>query len=295
MAPPDLDRRPAAPAANSLAAMVRLVDTLRGENGCPWDRKQTPQSLSVYLIEEVFELVEAIESGEREAIREELGDVLFQLVFMTRLLQEQGKLDFDEVVETNTEKMIRRHPHVFGNTSVADSEEVKKQWRRIKQKEKNHRHQRSLLDSVPTGLPALMRAYRISERAAGGGFDWDDLGGVIRKVEEEWEEFKTAVREEHEGPGSREAVAMEFGDLLFTLVNVARFAKIHPETALGSATEKFSRRFRHMETEIKATDRSLDTVGRDELDHLWEKSKAATAAAPPVSPKPDSEKSNANP
>ncbi len=295
MAPPHLDPSSAAPAAGSLAAMVRLVDTLRGENGCPWDRKQTTQTLSVYLIEEVFELVEAITSGSREAICEELGDVFFQIVFMARLLQEEGKFDLGEVIAVNTEKMIRRHPHVFGNTSVADSAEVQKQWRRIKQKETPHTHRMSILDAVPTGLPALMRAYRVSERAAGSGFDWEDLAGVMDKVEEEWAEFKSAMGEAHAAPETREAVAMEFGDLLFTLANVARFAKIHPETALSSATEKFSRRFRQMEAQITATRRSLDAVGRAELDRLWQQAKAATAGPATLPPAADSGEAPAPP
>ncbi|MFO7497069.1 MAG: nucleoside triphosphate pyrophosphohydrolase [Desulfobacterales bacterium] len=288
MAPPHLDPPADAASAGSLAATVRLVDTLRGEKGCPWDRKQTTRSLSVYLIEEVFELVEAIESGSREAICEELGDVFFQIVFMARLLQEQGQFDLGEVIERNTEKMVRRHPHVFGNTTVADSAEVQKQWRRIKQKETLHTPRASILDGVPSGLPALMRAYRVSERAAGSGFDWEDLGGVMDKVEEEWEEFKTALGEAQAAPETRAAVAMEFGDLLFTLVNVARFAKIHPETALSSATEKFSRRFRQMEARITASRRSLDAVGRTELDRLWQQAKAATAGTAALSPAADS-------
>lgn len=277
MAPPHLDPPKETAIGGRLAAMVRLVDTLRGENGCPWDRKQTPQSLSVYLIEEVFELVEAIATGNRRAICEEFGDVLFQIVFLARLLQAEGKFDLEEVVDRNTEKMVRRHPHVFGNATVTDSAEVRKQWRRIKQKEAHPAPRASILDGVPSGLPALMRAYRVSERAAGSGFDWEDLGGVMRKVEEEWEEFKSAVGEGHAPPETREAVAMEFGDLIFTLVNVARFARIHPETALADATEKFSRRFRQMEARLKATGRSLESTGRTELDRLWRQAKAATA------------------
>ncbi len=277
MAPPHLDPPKETAIGGRLAAMVRLVDTLRGENGCPWDRKQTPQSLSVYLIEEVFELVEAIATGNRRAICEELGDVLFQIVFLSRLLQAEGKFDLDEVVDRNTEKMVRRHPHVFGNATVTDSTEVREQWRRIKQKEVHPAPRASILDGVPSGLPALMRAYRVSERAAGSGFDWEDLGGVMRKVEEEWEEFKSAVGQGQTPPETREAVAMEFGDLVFTLVNVARFARIHPETALAGATEKFSRRFRQMEARLKASGRSLESTGRAELDRLWRQAKAATA------------------
>jgi len=285
MAPPHLDPPHETATGGRLAAMVHLVNTLRGENGCPWDRKQTTESLSVYLIEEVFELVEAIASGNRRAICEEFGDVLFQIVFLATLLQDEGKFDLDEVVDGNTAKMVRRHPHVFGEATAADSGEVRKQWRRIKQEEAHASPRASILDGVPSGLPALMRAYRVSERAAGSGFDWEDLGGVMHKVEEEWEEFKSALGVGQAPAETRAAVALEFGDLLFTLVNVARFARIHPETALTSATEKFSRRFRRMEGQLKATGRSLDSVGGAELDRLWQQAKAATAdpaASPPA-------------
>ncbi len=277
MASPHLDLPKETASGGRLAAMVRMVNTLRGENGCPWDRKQTTQSLSVYLIEEVFELVEAIASGNRQAICEEFGDVLFQIVFLADLLREEGKFDLGEIVDLNTAKMVRRHPHVFGEATVADSAEVRQQWRRIKQEEAHPTPRASLLDGVPSGLPALMRAYRVAERAAGSGFDWEDLDGVMHKVEEEWQEFKSAVGRGHAPAETREAVAMEFGDLLFTLVNVARFARIHPETALTSATEKFSRRFRQMEGQLKASRRSLDSVSRAELEHLWQQAKAATA------------------
>lgn len=246
--------------------LVRLVERLRGENGCPWDRQQTPGTLTVYLIEEMYELVDAIESGSPEAVCEEIGDVLFHLVFLTRMFQEKDLFDMTAVVSRISEKMIRRHPHVFGNTTVENTEQVKQRWSEIKKAEKAGSAPASILDSIPVTLPALMRAYRISERAARAGFDWADIAGVMEKVEEEWAEFKAALADGSE----RDPVSLEFGDILFTLVNVARFAGLHPETALSGSTRKFSDRFRVMEKEVAARGTSIDRIDREALDRLWE-------------------------
>ena len=253
-----------------LERLIRLVACLRSENGCPWDRKQTPRSLTVYLIEEMYELVDAIEGGDAEAVCEELGDVLFQLVFVARLYQESGHFRLTDAIGKIADKMIRRHPHVFGDSSVSGVEEVRRRWGEIKKAEKGDSASPSMIDSVPAGLPALMRAYRVSERAARAGFDWDDTAGVSDKVEEEWEEFKAAVGADST---DAEAVEMEMGDLLFTLVNVARFARIHPERALAKATRKFESRFRDMEAQAEKTGRTLDQVPRPEKEALWQKAK----------------------
>ncbi len=253
-----------------LRSLVRLVACLRSENGCPWDRKQTPRSLAVYLIEEIYELVDAIESDDPEAVCEELGDVLFQLVFVARLYEETGHFRMTDAVRKIADKMIRRHPHVFGETEVDGAEDVRRRWGEIKKAEKGASARRSVIDSVPTGLPALMRAYRMSERAAGAGFDWEDMAGVSGKVEEEWAEFRAAQAVDSK---EAEAAEMEMGDLLFTLVNVARFARIHPETALSKATRKFERRFRDMEAHAEKTGRRLDQVPRPEMEALWDKAK----------------------
>jgi tetrapyrrole methylase family protein / MazG family protein len=252
-----------------LEPLVRLVERLRGENGCPWDRQQTPQSLAVYLIEEMYELVDAIESGSPAEVCEEIGDVLFHLVFLTRMFQEKDLFDMTSVVRTISEKMIRRHPHVFGTTTVDNTEQVKQRWSEIKKAEKAGSAPASILDSIPVTLPALMRAYRISERAARAGFDWPDMAGVMEKVEEEWAEFKAALAD----GSAREPVSLEFGDILFTLVNVARFTGLHPETALSGSTRKFGDRFRVMEKELAARGTSIDGAGRETLDRLWEEAK----------------------
>jgi MazG family protein len=255
----------------SFEALQRLIATLRGEGGCPWDRKQTPATLSVYLIEEVYELVDAIGAGNTEAVLEELGDVLFQVLFVAFLYEQEGRFNLQQVLERIIGKMIHRHPHVFGSGNVDSADEVKEQWRRIKQQEKGPR--RSLLESVPSGTPALMRAYRVSERAAGTGFDWDGLAEVMIQAEREWMEFKSEIDDGAGANWNRSKAAMELGDVLFTLVNVARLAGIHPETALSQSTRKFIRRFNWMEAEARAEESPLDSLSRDALDRLWESAK----------------------
>jgi tetrapyrrole methylase family protein/MazG family protein len=195
------------------------------------------------------------------------------------MYQKAGHFDLQDVARRNTEKMIRRHPHVFGQETAATSEEVRQRWHTIKITEKNHVENAGLLDSVPSGLPAMIRAYRISERAARAGFDWDTISGVMEKVEEEWAEFKSEVEHSQSGlqPDSKaqEKLSLEFGDVLFTLVNVARFAKLHPETSLADSTRKFEKRFKHMEQAIAQNGQQLDAVSYTELNNLWEKAKKA--------------------
>lgn len=268
-----MEAKPLGPSSASLYDIIDLIRTLRGENGCPWDRKQTPRSITVYLIEEVFELVEAIESGNLNDIRGELGDVLFQVLFIAELFSESGRLDMADVVSRNLAKMRRRHPHVFEDRQVSGIDEIRDNWHAIKQEEKEGEGGRSVLDSVPSGLPALMRAYRISERAARTGFDWHNLPEVMEKVEEEWKEFKAAAGN---GRGEDpEAVALELGDILFTLTNVARFARIHPETSLSAAVQKFEDRFRYMEKRLEESGRTIESLTREDMDRHWEAAKRA--------------------
>jgi nucleoside triphosphate diphosphatase len=251
--------------------LQRLIAILRGEGGCPWDRKQTPATLSIYLIEEIYELVDAIAGGDPAAIMEELGDVLFQVLFVAHLYEQDGRFALQQVLERIIGKMIHRHPHVFGSEKIDSAGEVKAQWRRIKQQEKEAC--RSLLESVPAGMPALMRAYRVSERAAGTGFDWNGLAEVMTQAEREWAEFKEEVGDGGTTAMDRSKAAMELGDVMFTLVNVARLAGIHPETALSQSTRKFIRRFKWMETAATAEEKPLETLSRDALDRLWETAK----------------------
>lgn len=250
-----------------------LIEKLTAPDGCPWDRKQTPESLTIYLIEETYELVDAIRRNELEDIEEEMGDVLFQLLFLQHLY----RMDLQKIVDRNLEKMIRRHPHVFGDESLETSEAVRKRWQQIKQSEKQGKSENGLFDSIPNGVPALIRAYRVSDRAAKAGFDWETLPDVMKKVEEEWCEFLAEVHHCPEaqtaGADDRQRLSMEFGDILFTLVNVARFAGIHPETALAESTRKFEERFRMMETAVNRENGSLQALSAEQWQQLWNRAK----------------------
>ena len=249
-------------------ALIELIDTLRGDNGCPWDRKQTPESISVYLTEEIFELADAIAAGDPYEICEELGDVLFQIFFIACMFQEKGSFDVAAVVRQNVEKMVRRHPHVFGPDKVDNTDQIRERWHQIKQKEKADKKVHSALDSVPAKLPGLMRAYRLSERAARTGFDWQDTAGVIEKVDEEWSELKSAIQRQE----SRQTDD-EFGDLLFTMVNLARFLKVHPERSLTGAIGKFVRRFTSMEKLALELGKNVESLSQTQLDQLWDEVK----------------------
>ncbi|MGD2269922.1 MAG: nucleoside triphosphate pyrophosphohydrolase [Desulfobacterales bacterium] len=257
------------PAPGPFDTLVELIERLRGDDGCPWDKKQTPRSIAVYLVEEIFELFAAIISDNPEQIREELGDVLFQIFFVAGLYQERGLFDIKDVVNSNAQKMIRRHPHVFGNENSSTAEKIRMRWHEIKMKEKKRAPDASILDSVPSRLPALMRAYRISERAARTGFDWPDLSEVMHKAEEEWSELKSALNSKNV-----DHITLELGDLLFTLTNVARFVGVHPELALAASIRKFERRFKTMEKVVSDQGRALDSLTLEELDILWEEAKA---------------------
>ena len=248
-----------------LERLIQLVETLRGADGCPWDREQTPRSMSVYLIEEVYELIDAIESDNPQRICEELGDVLFHILFIARIYEELKQFDIARAANSIYDKMIRRHPHVFGGDKTANTQQIRERWHAIKKTEKVAASEESVLDSIPVQLPALMRAYRVSERAARTGFDWTDIASVMEKVQEEWIEFKQALQ--NEDPGE---TANEFGDILFTLTNVARFARIHPETALSGSVAKFVKRFKQMEKTAKAQGRSVDELSQADLDQIWE-------------------------
>ncbi len=260
-----------------LEDILALIRRLRAPEGCPWDRKQTPSSLANYLIEEVHELAEAITAGNAEAVCEELGDVIFQVLFLVEMYQETGAFDLTAIVARNIEKMVRRHPHVFGNRRNMATDEIRTNWHAIKKQEKGaEAAPDSLLDSIPKNLPALMRAYRISERAARAGFDWSTMDGVMAKVEEEWQEF-THAQQAGRRENASQTAAMEFGDILFTLTNVARFAHFHPESALAAAVNKFERRFRHMEAQFARQGRDIETVARDELEAAWMRAKQAVS------------------
>ena len=227
---------------DAIKALIALVEFLRGEHGCPWDKKQTPKTMLIYLIEEMYELADAIESDRVEEVREELGDVLFHIVFITRLFQETGDFSIYDVARDITEKMIRRHPHVFGTARLKNTDEIRQNWHQIKQNEKKHARKESVLDSVPVKLPALMRAYRIGERTARCGFKGEDRQHLLDRLNSEFEQLKQSI--EHT---QKDRIEYNFGSLLFSLVNLARLLTIHPETALSGAVKAFEKRFRQME------------------------------------------------
>lgn len=253
--------------ALSLKPLYDILVKLRGENGCPWDKKQTAGSVIRYLLGEFYELKDAIDEKENDAICEELGDTLFQLLFLVFLFEEEGKFSFDDVMDGICEKLIRRHPHVFGDENLDTVEDVDRRWKEIKKEERGG-EETSLLSGIVKSGPALDLAMEVSEKVAKVGFDWKDEKGVWEKVDEEMAEFRDALEKENS-----EETAMEFGDLLFSLVNVARFRGISPEKALRSMVEKFIRRFQHMEKALAFEGKRPESVSQEELENLWQKAK----------------------
>jgi len=229
--------------------------------------------MGYYLLEEVYELIDAIEDKHPDDVCEELGDILFHIYFITRLFQEKNHFNMEDVVATNIEKMIRRHPHVFGEKKIDTPDEVKAQWHKIKMKEKNNARGQSLIDSVPKRLPALMRSLRISDRVAKTGFEWNDVSDVFNKVEEELSELKSALKGSGRTENGQDSAAMEFGDVLLALVNVARLTNIHPETALSDSTQKFEQRFKQLEKIVSDKDRTLQSLSYDEMILYWKQAK----------------------
>ncbi len=255
----------------TIAPILEVIRTLRGENGCPWDRVQTPDTLWKCLAEELYELEEGLAKEDLENVCEELGDVLFLVLFVMEILHDSGKIPFSKVVDTVTQKMIRRHPHVYGDSTVSDKKELYRQWERIKAQEKDQNHHDkpgSALDNVPQGMPGLLRAMKVSRAAVKQGFDWEDINGVLDQVSEEIQEFEQARK-----TGNKTDAMLEFGDILFSLVNVARFAGFHPEMALQKATAKFEKRFRHMEELIQKEGLELKALSQEEKDRFWNRAK----------------------
>ena len=247
--------------AEKFLRLISVVERLRSEDGCPWDRKQTPQSLLPYLLEETYEVMESVTADDAEALQEELGDLLLHVVFQGCLAQEAGRFTLDDCLNTVTRKLTRRHPHVFGDRQVEGTADVRRRWEAEKQREKGRA---SLLDGVPRTLPALNRARRMQEKAASVGFDWPQVAGVWAKVMEEIQELKTAC-------AADDAAAMqeEFGDVLFSLVNLGRFLQLSGEDALRQSVNKFEQRFRGIEQELARRGRSIEEATLEEMDGIW--------------------------
>ena len=242
---------------------VEIVKKLRNE--CPWDKEQTHSSLRRCLLEESYEVLEAIDNNNLEELKKELGDLLLQVVFHTTIGEEQNEFSLSDVIKLETEKLIARHPHVFGDVKVSGSEEVKTNWEKLKFKEGRE----STLDGVPKELPALFRAYRIQEKASKVGFDWKDEKPVYQKILEEIEELKKNI----ESGIEKDKVADEFGDVLFSIVNYSRFLKINPEDALRKTIEKFIYRFQKIEEYAKSNNKTLEDMTLEEMDEIWVKVK----------------------
>ena len=250
--------------------LVRVMKRLRAPEGCPWDREQTHSSLKPYMLEEVYEALEAIDAENDSELCKELGDVLLQVVFHAQIAEEEDRFTIEDVAGAIVEKLVRRHPHVFADAEVDSTEHVIANWEEIKKQERRDAGQQnpSHLDGIPKSLPALMRAQRMQARAARQGFDWREVGGALDKVEEEFAELR---RENEEG--STDTVEAELGDLLFSLVNVSRFLHVDPEQALQRAIAKFEKRFRSVESALREREQSMRNSTLEELDALWDEAK----------------------
>ncbi|QKJ29145.1 nucleoside triphosphate pyrophosphohydrolase [Mucilaginibacter mali] len=261
--PPDTGLTP----TTSFERLLRIMDDLR--TNCPWDMKQTMESLRHLTIEETYELSDSILSGDMQEIKKELGDIMLHLVFYARIGSETNDFNITDVLNGICDKLITRHPHIYSDTEVNNEEDVKRNWEKIKLKEGN----KSVLGGVPASLPALVKASRIQEKARGIGFDWERKEQVWEKVEEEMQEFRAEFNVENEGDINREKAEGEFGDLLFSLINYARFININPEDALEKTNRKFIKRFQHLETRAHESGKKLQDMTLAEMDVFWNEAK----------------------
>ena len=248
---------------NAFSRLLDIMDNLREK--CPWDRKQTFQSLRHLTIEETYELGDAILENNNEEIKKELGDLLLHIIFYAKIGSEKKVFDITDIANQISEKLIRRHPHIYGNLKAYDADEVSSNWEIIKLNE----GKKSVLDGVPKALPALVKAYRVQEKASSVGFDWDDIDGVLNKVEEELEELRIELKEK-----KIDNIESEFGDLLFSLINYARFLEINPENALEKTNRKFIKRFKYIESSANKVEKKINELSKEEFDFFWQKAKS---------------------
>lgn len=268
---PNEKQKGAARAGEAFAELVRVMARLRAPGGCPWDRKQTFDTIKTYLLEESYEVMDAIDRRDWEGLKEELGDLLLQPVFFAEMAEEQGLFTIADSLDAINGKLVRRHPHVFGDVHAETPEDVKVRWDEIKQQEraeKGHAAATSVLEGVPRNLPALMEAEKIGVKAAGVGFEWPTIDGVLEKIQEEARELAEARVE-----GSREAVEHELGDLLFTVVNLARFLKVDPEQALRKSSGRFRQRFGYVERAVAESGKSFAETSLEEMEGFWQAGK----------------------
>jgi len=247
--------------------IIQIMDELREQ--CPWDKKQNWESLRTLTIEEVYELSDAIIQKNYDEIKKELGDVFLHILFYSRLAAEEGKFDINDVVKSLAEKLIFRHPHIYGNTQVKDAEEVKQNWEKIKQTEKKNETKKGVLSGVPSSLPSIIKAYRMQEKAAAVGFDWNNINDVVKKAQEEWNEFLDEINQNQ----SVEKIEEEFGDVLFSLINLARFLKINPDNALEKTNQKFLNRFNYIEKKLMENGKTFSEVSLEEMEEYWQEAK----------------------
>jgi len=248
--------------------LVQIVAALRSENGCPWDKEQTHSTLASSLIEEVYEVIEAIDANNPSKLKEELGDLLMQVMLHVQIAKGDSKFDICDVIKSITEKLIRRHPHVFGDLEVEDAKEVLSNWEAIKRTEEGYEDRKSLLDGIPAQLPSLLLARKIQSKVSRVGFDWKCAEEVLPKIQEELNELKACLNS-----NDQSAIEMEIGDLIFSIVNLSRFLNVEPEDALRKTNAKFIRRFKMMEAEMERQKKNFDDFDLEGLDELWEKAK----------------------
>jgi tetrapyrrole methylase family protein/MazG family protein len=252
--------------------LLDIMNTLRSKEGCPWDIEQTHQTLKKYLLEETYEVMDAIDQNDADHLCEELGDILLQVVFHAQIGKEEGRFNIEDIIHNVSKKMIDRHEHVFGTAECKTAEDVVNRWEKLKKEEKGNPTHQDVLNNIPKNLPSLIRAYKVQQKAALVGFDWDNIDDVWNKILEEIEELKE-VFQEKEKEKEKEKIIEELGDSLFALVNLSRFLDIHPEFALNSTTEKFIRRFGFMEKECIKNGKNLEELTLEQMDNLWEKAK----------------------
>ncbi len=256
----------------SFKDLTDLIKKLRGKDGCPWDKEQTHETLKSCLIEEVYEVVDAVDSKDPEMIKEELADLLFLIIFYCQIADDKKTFNIENVLKDCLEKMVRRHPHVFGDESANNADEALSQWHEIKKKEGAAKHisqkKKSHVDNIPKHLPALQKAQKVQKKVARVGFDWEIVDDVIAKVDEELDEVKAAISDEN-----KEHIAEEIGDLLFAVVNLSRFLKLDSEDLLRKSISKFINRFRKLETGLSSAGRNIEECSLEEMDDMWNKVK----------------------
>jgi len=253
---------------NSLSKLIKITETLMGDDGCPWDKVQTRESLKPYLVEETYEVLEALDKNDPEKIKDELGDLLYQILFHSKISSLKGEFDFRDVMDNLSKKMVRRHPHVFKEGKLNTPDQVIRQWEEIKKKENYKANQKSILDSIPINLPSLIKAQKLQKKAAKEGFDWNQINDVFDKLDEEIKEFKEAVLK---NPGAD--IQSEIGDIIFVITNIAKFYEVDAEEALRSTNNKFIKRFQYIEQKMEEKGKTLKDCPLEEMERYWQEAK----------------------